>query len=249
MAFPSPYNGRQYTIGNTTWEYNSVSGAWEIIDWTKLSAPTISVFTTSGTWTKPTNAGIVYVTCVGAGNSGFSATSDPETGTFAGGVGGAGGSMSVATFDATLLAATISVTVGTSGGNSEFASLKAQGGFYTDAGGQPRGMFSGSYGGGGVNDIGSSSRPEYFPSTTYFTLGGAVGGAGGGATGITATTTPINPIYGAPSGLVNLPILGSNNTGYGAGGSGSNYDGTVPAEVNGTTGRSGIVVVVTWLSA
>ncbi len=137
-------------------------------------------FTTSGTWTKPTNLSgneLIKVQAWGSGGGG-------GTGAGAGteGGGGGGGGFIEMNFRATDLSSTETVTVGaavaagTAGNNTTFGShLTAYAGGYgiNNAGGNHQG------GGGGGGYLGAGSN-----STT--TVGGAGGNPGGGAHSATA---------------------------------------------------------------
>lgn len=263
MPFPSsPDSGEQYTIDNVTWEYVSTKGAWELVDWQKLSAPSISVFTSSGTWTKPTNADIVYVVAVGGGQAGTNGSSPAPTDGQGGG-GGGGGSVSTIFYDASLLSSTQSVTVGTggvnggavNGGFSSFAGLKALGA--EDFG---LGMFSGSFGGdGGYGSDGEGGSSAGATGGTrsngigLYVNGGAGGGNGGAGVGTFETGSGGSGgqiPYGVSSSLINLPALGSIGAGYGAGGNGGDgIASSIGSSTSGADGIQGIVVVVTWLLA
>lgn len=174
MAFPaSPDNGEQYTIGDVTWEYDSTSNSWKLLDWQNFGGVTIEIFTSTGTWTKPANAKIVHVTAIGSGGSyGGGAGGGGSIGYN----GGGGGAITSAFFDASLLGATETVTAGV--GDNKFSSLQAGGG---KNGSDPTGgiggygKYNGAGGGGGgaVDEGGGTNGGD--GATSY---GGAAGGAG-----------------------------------------------------------------------
>jgi hypothetical protein len=109
-------------------------------------------FTTSGTWTKPSDATWVYVEAIGGGGGGAGAA-------FAGdrSQGGGGGMFTYMLFRASDLGSTETVTIGsggsggfqaqgTDGGSSTFGShLEAKGGKRGDRSGGPTAIFAGNF--------------------------------------------------------------------------------------------------------
>src|SRR5687768_15156322 len=75
----------------------------------------VQIFTADGTWTKPAGAKSVEVILIGAGGGGGSGRCGAAGGIRCGGGGASGGARAHETFDASVLGATESVTVGTGG--------------------------------------------------------------------------------------------------------------------------------------
>lgn len=213
--------------GDNTWAVPSSGG-------TTVSFQT---FTASGTWTKPTGVKLVHVRCWGGGGGGGAKP------TWGGG-GGGGGAFVTGTFDASILPASVSVTVGaggvgvssssgTNGGASSFGSYLIANGGSRGVGGSGncagtshlggRGgavySFAGGAGGGGAattgpGDDGQSAGP------TFASGGGGGSGCSGGVGGAVA---------GGGAG-------GTTNSGGGGGGSGG-FEGGDGG--NGSTGTGG----------
>lgn len=221
MAFPaSPDNGEQHTIGDVTWEYDSASNAWELLDWQNFGGVTVQVFTSSGTWTKPTGAKIVHVTAIGgSGSAGGGSGSIGDDG-------GGGGAMTSAFFDASLLGATESVVATGAGISYTFNTLKAGGGGVFNGG---YGKYNGASGGtGGAYDEGG----YYDGGTGYTSYGGAAGADGEGILSANGGSGGTSPLYSTTNSSAgnNLPIPGgANSSSYGS-----------------ANGSNGVVVVKVW---
>jgi hypothetical protein len=88
-------------------------GGWVPVAWN--IAPIFDVFTSSGTWTLPPLVKHVRVLCIGGGGGGGSGRRGAAASARAGGMGGVAGNVNMGFFRASLLAATVSVTVGAGG--------------------------------------------------------------------------------------------------------------------------------------
>jgi len=188
VSSSAPTNGDllRYVSGTTQWE----PGAG--VD--------VQLFTTSGTWTKPSGCRTVQIVCIGAGGGGGSGHA-AASGNRGGGGGGGGGGITELTYRAVALPGSLTVTVGTGGtggagvsatnnGNPGTAggtsSVSASGITYASAAG-------GNFGAGGTNSGGAGGAAL---TINALWLGGA-GGAGGA--GAAVGTTPSNS-QGAPGG-------------------------------------------------
>ena len=223
-----------------------VAGAW-----VGVTGVDVQTFTSSGTWTKPGGAQRVRVRCVGgggAGGGGLAASSGQNTK----GGGGGGGECREGWFNASALAGTVAVTIGTAGtggtgaggagGNTSFgAHVVANGG---SGGGTaltssaPFGIIGGAGGTGGSGGTAFAGGPGGNGwgdgALGISGQGGSSGnGLGGGGVGRSAAGAASSQA-GVAGGL------------YGGGGGGALVTSTAAA-ANGGAGAAGLVIVETFL--
>jgi hypothetical protein len=150
--------------------------------------PNISIFTSNGTWTKPTGAKIVEVFLIGGGGGGGSGTKGDNVSAVGGGGGGGGGGFSTYKFNSNDINSSVNVVVGlggigaigqtidqkvgfngTSGETTKFGEyLKANGGIF--------GRASATIAGGGNAGV----RGEGFFGATSFVGDGTAGSTSSG---------------------------------------------------------------------
>lgn len=171
-----------------------------------IGAANVQIFTSNGTWTKPSSASTVRVFIIGAGGGGGSGRRGATLTVRGGGGGGSGGAVvNYATMPASIFSSTESVVVasggtggsavtaddtngnaGSTAGVTSFSSgatlIKALGGNGGSAGGTAGGSggvaVSGDYASSGAGAAGTASGSGSSASNVSFTL---TGGGGGGA--------------------------------------------------------------------
>lgn len=112
-ATPSVGFGTLYASGSSLYYKNSNGVNYNLI---LVGSGSVSVFVSSGTWSKPSNIKYIKVVCVGAGGGGGSGRRSTAGTAACGGGGGAGGDIAVAYFSSSSLTTTAyTVNVGSGG--------------------------------------------------------------------------------------------------------------------------------------
>lgn len=197
-------------------------------------------YTSSDTWTAPSNLDFIIVEVVGGGGGGGGSTGTPSFGSG----GGSSGSYTRSRITAANAGASQTVTVGAggagntaaggaNGGASSFGALvNAVGGIGGDAG------TTSSAGQGGASPGSGSVGDFALPGT----VGGRAGGTGGvGSNASTGGMGGAAPVYGAPSPGGAANANGVAGQARGSGGSGGS--GHASSNTAGGTGSAGLVVV------
>jgi hypothetical protein len=205
-------------------------------------ATNAQIFSSSGTWTKPTGAISVNVQLFGGGGGGGSGRLDAAAANKCGGGGGGGGGYLNVTIPAAALGATETVTIGaggtggagvtaaatngttgTAGGSTSFNSLIAAGG--TAGGGGTTTAGSGGIGlllanAGSASGTGGGTGNGGLPTaSTTLTLPGGAGG--GGAGGVNSSSVAAAGGAGGRSNIINIAGGAAGSASGGSGGNGN----------------------------
>ena len=229
----SPATGTALQIGDSGDTITIASGA--TLSGADMGLASVQVFTSSGTWNRPTGITKVVIHVVGGGGGGGGGRSAYN---YTRDVGGAGGLAikfldvsSISSSTITVGAATSEAAVdsdGADGNNSSWAdgtnTITANGGGHGDRGGDTIFRAGGSASGGDINVTGGSGSCQ--PQGQHNDAGKAAGRGGVCAHG-----------FGGGPGASIATNSNNNATGYGHGGSGG------PTNSTGGSGAPGIVIV------
>lgn len=175
----------------------------------------VQVFSENGTWSKPDGAVSVDVTCIGPGGGGGSGRRGAASTVRCGGGGGGSGGYTRATFPASTIINSVSVTVGARGSGGGAVSADDTNGNPGDSGGIVAfGSYVRATGGGGGS-------------------GGTTGAGAGGSAGVGITPGVVG---GAASTTGGAGLGGGTNTACGPGGAGGGITSGDSASNGGTGG-------------
>ena len=236
---PNTYNGAVYFYDSPTYDlstgakytYNATKNLWTLDNASPVKAPTTHVFTSSQTWTIPTNAKMIHAWVIGAGGGGGGGCTVTANTASQGGSGGSGGALSRITHNIipTYNDTTATITIGAGG-----------------AGGAG-GASGGGAGSAGTSGTASTINLSAVDSIGAITANGGAGGAGGTQSSSfgSSTSETLGMHYGSRGGRAAGGLFGfiyedgfPSYGGAAGGGSGGGHPGTDFLDRLGGTGGS-----------
>ena len=204
-----------------------------------IKSTDIQVFSSSGTWNKPTGAKRIEVIVIGAGGGGGSGRTGANSSNRGGGGGGSAGGRITYWLDAAAVSSSVTVTVGTGGaGGASVGTSTSNGAAGTAGGTSSFGLYSapgGNPGGGGTTSSGAGGTALTAAIGTFGQL------LSNGVAGQSGTA----PVFATEPETVNLLVSGQ-------GGGGGNINSSNSHGINGYGGKvvvNGVTLVSTLVSS
>lgn len=221
--------GQKLTVAGTV---ESTSGGFKFPDGTTQTTGAleqVDIFTSSGTYTKPSWAKTIEVICIGGGGGGGSGRKGANGAARCGGGGGTGSTYTTASFTASSVGSTETVTIGSGGTGGASQTTNSTDGNAGTAGGTTSFgtklyAIGGSGGGAGLANSGAAGSTSLGLFTRGATPGNSTTTVGTATNVLTTNGSFINPSSGGAGGPVT-----SANAAIGGGQGVNTTSGTAPA--------------------